>query len=156
MSTVSRIVARIMNQAGWFNGRHIDTSEYEKMLRSEGYHVFPAVTEFLSQFGGLYFENPDAQPPAPEDWHFDVKAAVKHAFPTNLYLYGRRLGDEVCLIGEASRDHLVLMMDGSGRVFGGYDQVLLYIGSSGLDSIIALCEGRQLTPLKEDEPSADK
>jgi len=147
MSTFSNNTVKLLKQAGWFEGRLIDTSSFEKLLEEKGFPLFPSITEFLSQFGGLKFTNTEAVPPAPEDWHFDIAEAVVHGSSTRVQTYGRRLGVEMCLIGEGFRGYLLLMMDEEGRVYGGYDQVLLHIGNSGIDAIGALCDGLELSPI---------
>jgi hypothetical protein len=50
-------------------------------------------------------------------------------------------------IGEASRGYLIMCMAPGGTVSGGYDNVLLKLGSSGDDTLEALCSGRDYPQL---------
>jgi hypothetical protein len=72
---------------------------------------------------------------------------LRHAFPNNVAAYSKIVGSPLSVIGEAFRGYLLLMMDTPGRVFGGFDQVFLVIGTSGEDAIEALCSGRKLQPV---------
>ena len=45
--------AQLLQRAGWSDDRRVDTSEYEKRLKSEGYLVHAVVVDFLERFGGL-------------------------------------------------------------------------------------------------------
>lgn len=141
----------VLLRAGWKDSRRIDIQPYERALQEKGFPVFPILAKFLEKFGGLSFNNPSSRPPAIEDWHFRVSDAVRHAFPNNIKAYGRIVGLTLSVIGEASRDHLMLMMDERGRVFGGYDDIFLDIGNSGEEAIEGLCAGRIFKPFNSDK-----
>lgn len=42
-----------LQKAGWFEGRKIDVSHYEKKFTELGYEFFPAARKFLEEFGDL-------------------------------------------------------------------------------------------------------
>jgi len=131
--------------AGWPEGRRIDPTGMLAALRAAGYPTPPAVREFLSRFGGLSFTNPKGRPPAASDWHFDVYRTVEWAVPGKVSgYYGARAGAELCPVGGAAADHLLLMMDRTGRVFGGYDEFFVALGRSGAAAIENLAQGRIL------------
>jgi SUKH-3 immunity protein len=144
----------LLIQAGWTEDRWIDPGPYELLLKEKGFPVFPALSEFLARFGGLSFRNPAAVPPAAEDWHFRVKDALRHAFPNNIAAYSKIVGSPLSVIGEAFRGYLLLMMDARGRIFGGFDEVFLLMGTSGEDAIEALCSGRKLQPVSPEQPAS--
>jgi hypothetical protein len=77
-----------------------------------------------------------------------------HTVPINVAAYSKIVGSPLSVIGEASRGYLLLMMDERGRVFGGYDDVFLLIGTSGKDAIEALASGRELQPVTPGEPAS--
>ena len=59
--------------------------------------------------------------------------------------YANRIGKtQFCAIGAAYTHHLLLFMDDMGSVYGGFDDFLCFIGSSGGDAIEAICSNRQL------------
>jgi hypothetical protein len=80
-----------------------------------------------------------------------VLKTVSGVYPDVLGDYGRRIGGEVCPVGEAFHDHMVLCMDGRGAVYGGYDSFLCRVGSSGEDAIEALCSGRTPEEMPPDD-----
>lgn len=46
-------------------------------------------------------------------------------------------------VGEASRGYLIMCMGSGGHVYGGYDDFLVRLGTSGDDAIEGLCTGRE-------------
>jgi len=134
---------KILRKGGWFEGRSVDSSAWEKLLRKNGYPVHPVVTAFLQEFGGLEFKNPNSPSRAADDWHFCVERAVESSFSeTILEYYIKRAGHPLCLIGIASKGYLWLMMDETGQVYGGYDEEFFYLGRSGPEAIEKLRTGR--------------
>lgn len=148
MHSFSPQALRLLRRAGWIEERSVDVMQWERLLSDAGHPVSIAVVSFLREFGGLVFANPDAIPPAAEDWHFDVARALSQGGSrTRVRQYVRRLHTDLCPIGYGFGGYMALMMDDLGRVFGGYDQVFLYIGDSGSDAINALSDGRRLSPV---------
>jgi|SRR5215813_5271228 len=144
MHKLSKKSINLLLQAGWSEDRSIDTATFEKLCKDNGMKFFPVVADFLRIFGNLRMVNPHAIPPAAEDWQFDVAAAVKYGANIAPY-YGHRLGGDVCMIGQAQREYMLLMMNEQGQVYAGYDQLIWFVGDSGIDAINALSEGRKLT-----------
>ena len=141
---------KLLRKAGWYEGRSVDTSAWERLLRKEGFTVHPVVTAFLQEFGGLEFKNPKKAPQASADWHFCVERAVERIYPERVVkYYNRRAGHQLCLIGDASNGYLILMMDETGQVYGGYDEEFFYLGKSGPEAIETLRTGRDLGRVPE-------
>jgi hypothetical protein len=143
----SPVTLELLRKAGWNESRQIDTSSMETALQERGYGVFPAVHDFLSQFGGLFFENPSAEPPAAEDWHFDPIKAANDRSSSQIRQYESRLGDILCPIGEASGDYLVIVMAPNGAVYSGFEADLFFVAVSGTDALESFCTGRKLKRL---------
>lgn len=57
-----------LQKAGWFEGRKIDVSHYEKKFTELGYEFFPAARSFLEEFGDLYIKD--------KYWSISVKNSV--------------------------------------------------------------------------------
>lgn len=51
MATFSAATIALLQQGGWSEDRYVDTSEYEKSLKSEGYPLHEVVLDFLKRFG---------------------------------------------------------------------------------------------------------
>jgi len=148
MTELSQHAVEMLSRAGWNARRALDATDARTALAAEGFPPFPAVTEFLSVYGGLEIRNPDALPPAAEDWYFDARRAIRDgASLPYVTAYVRRLGTPLAPVGFGFRGYMLFMMDESGRVYGGYDDFLARVGSSGVDAINALCEGRRLTAI---------
>ena len=63
--------------------------------------------------------------------------------------YAPRIGNsKLCVIGEAYSNHLLLFMDDAGRVYGGYDDFLCDVASSGPEAIEALVANHTLPEIK--------
>jgi len=115
--------------------------KYRACLLNEGYPWFPAVAEFLEEFGGLTIRFGRRE--QVEVLKLDAcKAAEDRWFPD----YYAPIIDraQLCAIGLVYTDHLLLFMDDAGNVYGGYDEFLYFVGSSGTDAIEALCSNRAL------------
>ena len=62
------IAKQQLRKAGWFEGRKIDVSHYEKRFTELGYEFFPAARSFLEEFGDLYIKD--------KYWSISVKNSV--------------------------------------------------------------------------------
>ena len=62
------IAKQQLRKAGWFEGRKIDVSHYEKRFTELGYEFFPAARSFLEEFGDLYIKD--------KYWSISVKNTV--------------------------------------------------------------------------------
>jgi hypothetical protein len=141
----------LLIKAGWQEGRKIDTTKYEQILRKEGFEVPNCVIALLQEFGGLRVVHPHAKvPKETNDFIFDVdKAVVEYGYSWAKRNYNHRVGKKLCSVGEACNAHMILVMSSDGEVFGGFDDFLCYIGSSGDDAIEALCSGRDVREIPQ-------
>lgn len=144
MAEFSAETRDLLQQAGWSEDRRIDTSEYEKCLKSEGYPVHAVVVDFLKRFGGLRVVYPHPRVPQTNDeFQIDPMVAAAHICLERVTEdYNERIGAQLCVIGEAFDYHMTLMIDPNGKVYAGYDDTLIYVGNSGVDAIEAICSGR--------------
>ncbi len=141
----------LLRKAGWQEGRKIDTTGYEQVLREEGFEIPACVIALLQEFGGLRIVHPHAKVPGKtDDFIFEaVKATVEHRGGWAKGNYSHRVGKKLCSVGEACNAHMILVMSSDGEVFGGFDDFLCYIGSSGDDAIEALCSGRDVREIPQ-------
>lgn len=143
MTELSKQTVECLNRAGWNPNRAIDTSEFEASLRAAGFVVSDAVLNFLKEYGGLRITYPHFKVAnTQDDMHFDVSVVVRHVLPVVVDAYAKVLGKDLCPIGEASQGYMVLLMDEQGQVYAGYDDFFVYVGSSGVAAIEALCSGK--------------
>ncbi len=146
MKEFSQRTLELLWKAGWNKERAVDTSEYEKRLKSEGYPIHTVVVDFLKSFVDLRLVYPHFRVPQEEDeFIIDPILAAADIYPENVTEdYSERVGMPLCVIGEAFSRHMTVMMASDGKVYAGYTDVLILVGNSGTDAIEALCSGREM------------
>jgi hypothetical protein len=147
MAGFSPATLSYLTKAGWYAGRKVSLIKYRAYLDGEGYAWFPAVATFLEEFGELrikferrkQFETLDLTACEASD-NFDSQWVKKD--------YAQRIGrTQFCVIGQAYGAHLLLFMDDTGQVYGGFDDFLCVIGSSGQNAIEAICSNRPVNEI---------
>jgi len=163
-----------LHHAGWYEGRKCKPfSEYKRLLNQENFELSETIEQFLKSFGGLsikysndvfeqffrsfgplFVKNLHTKArDATGDFHFDVVKAVHRVDPLWVLVdYSKRVGEPLCIIGEAFRRDMVLSMSHTGKVYAGADDFLVYVGTSGEEAIEALCTGRELEKVPELTP----
>lgn len=136
-------------KAGWYKGRKMPMVQYisyRACLLNEGYSWFPAVADFLEEFGGLSIQfNRNNYS---ETIRLDASEAASSVWLPDYY--APRIGRaQLCVLGQVYTDHLLLFMDEASNVYGGFDQFLCFVGSSGADAVEALCTNRPLPEIPE-------
>lgn len=135
-------------QAGWSESRVFDTSSYERACSIFGRHAGATARRFLSSFGGLTLHFPHPRIDGAFDTcHFHAEWAASTIDLDTIREYEVRTGSRLSVVGEAFSDHMVLVMDDDGRLFGGYDDLLLKFGETPADAIDCICEGRDGIPV---------
>ncbi|MBO2010219.1 SUKH-3 domain-containing protein [Hymenobacter negativus] len=137
MDRFAPAILEYLTKAGWQPGRKVWLAKYRVCLRVEGYPWFPAVAEFLEEFGDLWITY--------EGRGGASKLTFDACYATGRYdtrwvtgEYASRIGrSQLCAIGELS-GHMLLFMDDTGQVYGGYDDILVSFGS-GAEAFEALC-----------------
>ncbi|MBF9142692.1 SUKH-3 domain-containing protein [Hymenobacter properus] len=125
-----------LTQAGWEVGRKEWTIKYRAFLSGEGYDWFPAVADFLAEFGDLLirFKREDGSSDTIDLDACNASSGFDSRWVTEDYT--RRIGQtKFCAIGQAYSNHMLLFMDEAGRVYGGFDDFLCFIGNSGAEAI---------------------
>jgi hypothetical protein len=144
----SETTLAMLRRAGWNEHRSIDTTEYSNFLQLKGVPVHERAVEFWQHFGGLRVAHPHSGDPGAEDYfELDPVKATRHTNIRNLRKFSERVGAPLCIIGEARRGYMVLLMDPTGTVYAGMDRLLELVGHSGEEAIEALCSGAKLERL---------
>lgn len=133
-------------KAGWHPGRNISLpGETEAELRAGGHALLTPARAFLAEFGSLTVVHPHARAPAsPDRFAIDALLAARGTDPGWLREYERRTGEpSLTPVGQAARGYLIMCMGRGGRVYGGYDDFLVCLGTSGDAAIEGLCNGRE-------------
>jgi len=132
--------------AGWHPGRNVSLPEQaETEPRADGHALLPSARAFLAEFGGLTVVHPHARAPASTDrFVIDALVAARGTDPDWVRDYERRSGETALTpVGEAARGYLIMCMGPGGHLYGGYDNFLVRLGTSGDDAIEGLCTGRE-------------
>ncbi|MBS1567460.1 MAG: SUKH-3 domain-containing protein [Bacteroidetes bacterium] len=142
-------VLHLLKKAGWFEDRKVNRDEISETLRNEGYPVLERVVDFLAEFWGIviYFEN-KRNGIKKDDISFDFEKATHLEVPERINEdYSKRIGKELCLVGSAYRDYMVLIMSDDGCVYGGYDDFLCKIADTGPEAIEAIVFGYEFSEI---------
>ncbi|HYH01650.1 MAG TPA: SUKH-3 domain-containing protein [Bacillota bacterium] len=118
MSTKLDVTA-ILQNAGWFVGRRIDTAKLTEHYRKYGFEVFPALVRFMEEFGMLELVIPEPdQTGDPERHHTHPEWVVG-----DYYRYGcfqveeSYAGEKLIPVGEACNENLLLFVSESGKIY---------------------------------------
>lgn len=130
----------ILQQAGWHSGRQIDVSAMVDALAAEGYTITPVVVDFLTEFGGLKVVFPNPRAPQLEDqFHLQPDRAARGVTRERVETYEERVGEPLVTIGE--NYDMVLLLSASGKMYGGFDDLLYRLGNDPAEGLTSLCTG---------------
>ncbi|HDN25833.1 MAG TPA: hypothetical protein ENG03_01800 [Thioploca sp.] len=92
----------LLIKAGWQEGRKIDTTGYEQVLREEEFEIPTCVKALLQEFGGLRIVHPHAKVPGEtDDFIFEaVKATYQSLADWVKGNYSHRVGKKLCSVFE--------------------------------------------------------
>lgn len=128
--------------AGWNDARSINIDAVKEYLVKNGQYLSPIIETFIQSFANLKIQFQNG--PFVDAILIDPIEAVKGIDPRWLDDYRERIGNaNVCIIGLAYSEHLTMFMDDTGSVYGGYDENLYLVGTSGIDAIDALVSRRK-------------
>lgn len=131
----------VLKNSGWHEGRSLNKNEIIKQVIEEGYPILEKAISFMQSFGGLLIhfdnllngiKNDTVNLDFENATHIESREKVENR-------YVPRIKKELCLIGSAYRDNLILLMSADGYVYGAYENYLCLISATGegaLESII--------------------
>jgi len=121
---------------GWFPGRNVRNQNLEEKIASEGFLVFDKVLEFLSEFEGLSFSFFNKRNKSMDDFSFVLDRVLEIEFPEKVVKrYMPRIGEKLSVIGTCYREHFVLFLSDSGKMYGAYDHYLTLMGENAYVAI---------------------
>jgi hypothetical protein len=109
-----------LKDAGWFEGRRIDTSSIEKHYKDYGFELYPKVLKFLEEFGMLtiIIDKPDNLGEKEERHHTNPLTVVGPYFR-----YGKFKAEEdyarerLVPVGECCNENLLLFVSETGKIY---------------------------------------
>lgn len=140
-------LVEILEDSGWFNGRHISVEAAILAWRAGGHTPTVAAIDFVAEFDGISFAYPrSVSVGGMDNCSLDAIAATRAIFSSVVREYEVRVSETLCPVGRAASAHITLLVGNSGRVYGGYDRFLAVYGEDGHDAIIAIYD--RTRPLK--------
>lgn len=133
--TIPKAALLYLRKAGWTPQRAVPTAMYEQAYESEGVPFLPRTKQFLRAFGGLIirYETKARQEDVLE---FFAERAVQGMGGRGLEDFQERIGvAPLCPIGHYLFGTCMLFMDNGGRVLGGSDETVTFIGETGEEAI---------------------
>jgi len=134
-SAFSPFALAYLREAGWMPKRAVPTLLYEKAYKAEGISLLLKAKMFLRQFGGLiirYVTKSQQQ----DVLEFLAERAVQGMGGGGIEGFQELIDvGPLCPIGHCFFGTCLLMMDGKGRVFGGSDEAVTFIGATGEEAI---------------------
>lgn len=122
----------LMSQAGWFASRRVDASAAVSELASAGYVVVEPITGFLREYSGLTIMTPDG---SRQLW-IDGERSAAEADPEWCRAYADGAGLPLVPVGGYS--HMSILIDGSGRLWGGFDAEYGHLADSMMELVHVL------------------
>ncbi len=135
---------KLLQSAGWFPERLIDTTTFVTQLKASRYPVHTTATEFLAHFGELKIVYPYSDLGSEDELRFDPIYAISFVQIRTVQDYARRVKAPLCVIGTYNHLHDTLMMTPEGKVYGGYDDHLDLVGHSGEEAIDNILKGEEM------------
>ncbi|OYD97854.1 hypothetical protein CDG76_03170 [Nostoc sp. 'Peltigera membranacea cyanobiont' 210A] len=121
----------LLEKAGWSKNHLVDTSEYEHHLKKIGYSVFPSVTHFLRQFGGLQISQ-NASDAATERYRLKVDPIELTQYHSRQMIteFEEALGRSLCPVALALNGSAAIVMDEEGRIYCIDELVLFHVADT--------------------------
>lgn len=131
-----------LRRSGWSKERQVDISIYLKALIEDGYEINSLVEEFLKNYGGLEVKHHHTKDSTQMDkFHFNAEKATESYFPEVVEEYMERVNEKLVVVGMCRSEHMVVMLSHSGKMYAGFDEILLKLGDNIASGLVALCEG---------------
>lgn len=129
-----------LKRSGWHEGRQLDENTIINQVKEEGYPVFPKAISFMRSYGGLLILFNNHQNGMKDDTinlDFEKATHIESSEKIKKY-YVSRVQKDLCLIGSAYRDYMILLMAKDGFVYGAYENYLCFISPSGEGALEAI------------------
>jgi hypothetical protein len=145
----------ILRRAGWFPNRRVDVQYTIPILQENGSEVHETALGFLREYASLTLKFPHARVAGVmDDVHIDPVLASLHVGPGWAEHYSERLGEPLCVVGEAYRGNMVMLVAPSGKTVLGRDELLLFAGESPIEAFTKIILDQvmpEIPELPEDE-----
>lgn len=130
---------RLLFVAGQSIAAHtVKIEPIRQSLNSKGFETFPAVEDFLKEFGILRIVYPyDAEEGILTILILDPIWASERISRAQTIAYGSQVGGDLCPIGQDKLTNDILVMDRQGKVYAGTDdkEEAILVGKTGVEAV---------------------
>lgn len=143
-------VYHVLKKSGWNEKRQVEETEIVQKIINEGYPVMKSVVSFMKSFGGLLIEFDNLQNGIKNDTiDLDFEKATHVETPGKIRKsYVPRIRKDLCLVGSAYREHLILLMSEDGYVYGAFENYFCFIDKTGLGALQAIILNKDFEEIK--------
>jgi hypothetical protein len=149
MTTDAELGLSLVRGAGWFFGRRVAVDSYLEAMAKGGYERSDLVEEFLAEYGGLSVGAPAGG--FAEVLAVDPVMAIESTSRNTVQMYEEAVGGPLTPVGGAYSGHLLVMMSGAGRFYGGYDMFFAFAGDTPTEMFGRISSERLEQILIDDE-----
>lgn len=133
---VEQSTRRILESAGWYEGREIDVAAFSEFCAAEGIETPRAAETFLREFGNLLLPIDDHR------FLLDTRLSsfLSDAAVIDSKYFSSLLQAPLGAVGMASSGMVALLVGADGAIFGGTDESLVWYGDdywTGLEAVLA-------------------
>ena len=134
---------KMLEQAGYFENRKIDTSEIQRMYNNHGYICNKEQLAFIEKYGFLEikYNHPI--------WKQEVVISLNPIKAQDIISmdvvedYEHFLDDRLLIIGNIDKENMTLFLSTKGVFYGCYDDCIIDWGNSFEEMIVKLCSGEK-------------
>lgn len=136
---------KLLQKAGWLEGRVVDVIQYTEFLDDDGYFVFGSAINFLKEYGGLIieFENPKRLGSYLK-LIIDPIEASSSIFRELSKRYERYCNEPFVIVGEIPLMDMTWYISLSGLFYGGNDDYLICLGDDFYQALNNIITGAVL------------
>jgi hypothetical protein len=145
----SEAALALLKKSGWTPAYHVPVDAYLAAYRDEKLEMPPAVRRFLEHFGGLVIQYKTATK-QDDILEFRAERAARGSGHGTLEGYEEMAHERLSPVGSYSFGLCMLLMDARGRVFGGTEWSLVFLGPSGEAAIERILTGSTPETVAED------
>lgn len=145
---MDEVIEESLIQAGWFEGRTIETSNIELKLREKEYDIFELGKNFIKEYGLLKisFTNPRL-PKLVNVIDIDPIITIGGISKSVVEAYENHCGESMIPLAEIQQQCMTICITPRGWFYGGYDDWLLKLGENFEESLFNLITCVRIEPI---------
>lgn len=145
---MNKVIEESLIQAGWFEGRTIETSNIEVKLKEKGYDIFELGKNFIKEYGLLKisFTNPRL-PKFINIIDINPIISLGGISKSVVEAYENHCGEPMIPVAEIQQQCMTICITPRGWFYGGYDDWLLKLGENFEEALFNLITCVRIEPM---------